>query len=92
MLGLGVLVVALIGGLVMFGTGTGVFAPRATPQTTPKQVKITNVADQRQIQVPPGQHQIKFEFIPVRLYQGAMVSGLTLVLALTILVCLAKRK
>ncbi len=40
-----VLVVALVAGLFMFSEGTGVFAPRATPQTTPKQVKITNVAD-----------------------------------------------
>jgi hypothetical protein len=45
MFGLGVLVIALVAGLVMFGTGTGVFSPRATPQTTPKQVKITNVGD-----------------------------------------------
>jgi len=45
MVGLGVLVVALLAGLIMFGTGTGVFSPRATPQTTPKQVKITNVGD-----------------------------------------------
>ncbi len=43
--GLAVLVVALIAGLVMFSDGLGVFAPRATPQTTPKQVKITNVGD-----------------------------------------------
>jgi hypothetical protein len=43
--GLAVLVIALVAGLLMFSTGTGVFAPRATPQTTPKQVKITNVGD-----------------------------------------------
>lgn len=43
--GLAVLVIALVAGLVMFSDGLGVFAPRATPQTTPKQVKITNVGD-----------------------------------------------
>jgi hypothetical protein len=55
-------------------------------------VSITNVADQRQILVPPGLHHVKFEFIPFRLYQGAAISGLTLFLALSLLVCLAKRR
>lgn len=45
LVGVVVLVAAMIAGLLMFSEGTGVFAPRATPQTTPKQVKITNVAD-----------------------------------------------
>lgn len=45
LLGLGVLVVALVAGLVFFGSGTGVFAPRATPQTTPKNILVTNVTD-----------------------------------------------
>lgn len=45
LLGLGVLIVSLIAGLMMFGEGTGVFAPRATPQTTPKNVKVTNITD-----------------------------------------------
>lgn len=45
LVGVVVLVVAMIAGLFMFSEGTGVFAPRATPQTTPKQVKITNIAD-----------------------------------------------
>ncbi|MBD3279431.1 MAG: hypothetical protein GF390_01835 [Candidatus Pacebacteria bacterium] len=45
LLGLTILVVALIAGLLMFGSGTGVFAPRATPQTTPKNVKLTNVTE-----------------------------------------------
>ena len=44
-LGLGVLVVALVAGIFMFGGGTGVFAPRATPQTTPKKIVVTNVGD-----------------------------------------------
>lgn len=44
-LGLVVLVVALIVGILFIGEGGGVFAPRATPQTTPKNVKITNVTD-----------------------------------------------
>lgn len=45
LLGLGVLVLSLVSGLLMFGQGTGVFAPRATPQTTPKNVKVTNLTD-----------------------------------------------
>lgn len=44
-LGLVVLVVALVVGILFIGQGGGVFAPRATPQTTPKNVKITNVTD-----------------------------------------------
>jgi len=43
--GIGVLVVSLIIGLVFFSQGTGVFAPRATPETTPKEVQISNVSD-----------------------------------------------
>lgn len=43
--GVAVLVIALVVGVLALGGGTGVFAPRATPQTTPKQVKITNVSD-----------------------------------------------
>jgi hypothetical protein len=45
MIGLGVLIVALVAGTLLFSQGTGVFAPRATPQTTPKKIKITNVTD-----------------------------------------------
>ncbi|MBT4124331.1 MAG: fibronectin type III domain-containing protein [Candidatus Pacebacteria bacterium] len=45
LLGLGILIVSLVAGLLMFGDGTGVFAPRATPQTTPKNVKVTNLTD-----------------------------------------------
>lgn len=45
LLGIGVLIVALVSGLLFFGEGTGVFAPRATPQTTPKNIKLTNVSD-----------------------------------------------
>lgn len=44
-LGLVVLVVAMVAGVLLFGQGTGVFAPRATPQTTPKKIKITNITD-----------------------------------------------
>lgn len=43
--GLGILIVSLVAGLMMFGEGTGVFAPRATPQTTPKNVSVTNLTD-----------------------------------------------
>ncbi len=45
LLGLLILVGALVSGLVFFGEGTGVFAPRATPQTEPKKIRITNVSD-----------------------------------------------
>jgi hypothetical protein len=45
LLGLGVLLVALVAGMVLLGGDTGVFAPRATPQTTPKNIKFTNVTD-----------------------------------------------
>jgi hypothetical protein len=41
--GLLILVVALIAGLLFFGEGTGVFAPRATPETTPQNIRITNL-------------------------------------------------
>jgi len=42
--GLLLLVGALVLGLVFFGNGTGVFAPRATAQTTPKNIRVTNVS------------------------------------------------
>jgi len=45
LLGIVVLVVALIAGTLLLGQGPGVFAPRATPTTTPKKIKITNVTD-----------------------------------------------
>lgn len=45
LLGLLLLVVALVAGVFFIGQGPGVFAPRATPQTTPKKVKVTNVTD-----------------------------------------------
>jgi hypothetical protein len=44
-LGLLVLFVALISGVLLFGQGTGVFAPRATPETAPQNIRITNVTD-----------------------------------------------
>lgn len=45
LIGLGILVVGLVAGMLFIGQGAGVFAPRATPQTTPKLIKITNVSD-----------------------------------------------
>ncbi len=45
LVGLGVLIIALVAGTILFSQGTGVFAPRATPQTTPKKIKITNITD-----------------------------------------------
>ncbi|HEX7018153.1 MAG TPA: fibronectin type III domain-containing protein [Patescibacteria group bacterium] len=44
--GLFILVVALVGGIIFVGSDTAqVFSPRATPQTTPKNIKVTNVTD-----------------------------------------------
>ena len=45
LLGVGLLVLALILSTVFFQQGLGVFSPRATPETTPKQVRITNVTE-----------------------------------------------
>lgn len=45
LLGVGILVVGLLVGVVFIGQGAGVFAPRATPETTPKNVKITNISE-----------------------------------------------
>ncbi len=45
LLGIGILILSLIGGIAMIGTGGGVFTPRATPQTTPQNIKVTNVND-----------------------------------------------
>ncbi len=44
-LGVIVLVVALISGTLLIGKGGGVFSPRASVETTPKNVKVTNVHD-----------------------------------------------
>jgi hypothetical protein len=44
-LGLVVLVAALVAGIFFLGDGPGIFAPRATPGTTPQKIKVTNVTD-----------------------------------------------
>lgn len=44
-LGMVVLVFALVAGVLLLGQGGGVFAPRATPETTPQKIKVTNVTD-----------------------------------------------
>lgn len=44
-LGLVFLVVALGVGVFFIGRGPGIFAPRATPEATPKKVKVTNITD-----------------------------------------------
>jgi len=44
-LGMGVLVVALVAGLILLGGNTNVFSPRATPQTTPKNIQLSNISD-----------------------------------------------
>lgn len=43
--GLLILFAALVSGVFLFGQGTGVFAPRATPETTPKNIIVSNVTD-----------------------------------------------
>ena len=55
-------------------------------------VPLTNVAEQRQLLIPAGSHVVELTFVPHRLYQGAWVSGITLVLALSLLVCLTKKR
>lgn len=45
LLGLAILVFSLVAGVLLFRDGTGVFAPRATPQTTPKNPRISNITD-----------------------------------------------
>jgi hypothetical protein len=45
LLGLGILIVSLIAGVLLFSDGTGVFAPRATPETTPQNVQVSNLTD-----------------------------------------------
>lgn len=45
LVGLAILIGGLAAGVFFLGDGLGVFAPRATPQTTPKQIKITNITD-----------------------------------------------
>lgn len=45
LLGLGILVIGLVVGVLFIGDGLGVFAPRATPQTTPKNIRVSNVTD-----------------------------------------------
>lgn len=45
LIGLTILVIALVGGIYLVGSGGGVFNPRATPQTTPKKIKLTNVTN-----------------------------------------------
>lgn len=45
LVGLLLLVIALVAGTIFFQDGLGVFSPRATPETTPKKVRVTNVTD-----------------------------------------------
>ncbi len=45
LLGLLLLLGALVAGLLFFGDGVGVFAPRATAEVTPKNIRITNLKD-----------------------------------------------
>ena len=45
LLGILILVAALVSGLIFFREGTGVFSPRATPQSAPKNIRVTNVTD-----------------------------------------------
>lgn len=45
LIGIGILIAALVAGVFFIGEGPGVFAPRATPETTPQKVQLTNVTD-----------------------------------------------
>ena len=44
-LGLLILIISLVAGVLLFGDGTGLFTPRATPETTPKNITVSNVTD-----------------------------------------------
>ncbi len=46
-IGIGILVIALMAGVYVttIGGGPGVFAPRATAETTPQKIKVTNITD-----------------------------------------------
>jgi hypothetical protein len=44
-IGLLLLIVSLVVGVILFGNGTGLFMPRATPETTPKNIMLSNVTD-----------------------------------------------
>ncbi len=44
-LGILLLIVSLVIGVVFFGNGTGLFAPRATPETTPKNISTSNITN-----------------------------------------------
>lgn len=44
-LGILLLVVSLVIGVIFFGNGTGLFAPRATPETTPKNITNSNITN-----------------------------------------------
>ncbi len=46
LLGLIVLIAGLAIGAMVFRGGTSIFLPRATPETTPKSIRISNVTDQ----------------------------------------------
>ncbi|MDA1079489.1 MAG: fibronectin type III domain-containing protein [bacterium] len=45
LIGVGILVIGLISGTLLFSNGTGVFAPRASAETTPRNIKVTNVTN-----------------------------------------------
>lgn len=45
LLGLLLLVVGLAVAATLFGQGTGIFLPRASPETTPKNIRVSNVSD-----------------------------------------------
>ena len=44
-LGLIILIFSLGAGVLLFGEGTGVFAPRANAESTPKNIRVSNVTD-----------------------------------------------
>lgn len=46
LLGLVVLIAGLAIGAFLFSEGTGIFLPRATPETTPKSIRLSNLTDQ----------------------------------------------
>lgn len=45
LLGLALLIVGLVAAAILFSQGTGIFLPRATPETTPKNVRVSNITE-----------------------------------------------
>ncbi|MFH2118518.1 MAG: fibronectin type III domain-containing protein [Candidatus Paceibacterota bacterium] len=73
LLGLGILIISLVAGVLLFSDGTGVFAPRATPETTPKNVKISNLTD-KSFTISFATDEVTSGFVKYGAEQGSLKS------------------